>query len=669
MKRLQLILLFLFSLGLCAQTVDLTFQVDELKQKIWTTEHRERLIWMDSLSRLMRDSRGLPYDSIARQTIDYALELDSTRLAIIHTESLMAYIRKNLGKPEQAVQLFKDIKDSIPRNDFFSEMSSLYFEGAHCYSMLEHLEEAVNHYEQAYTFAFHAKDSTEMGILKDRIGMELCLMGDFQRAAATLEESVQILSRSDPELVWEPKATMSILYSQNGLQEEAKKIRMEIVAEAKKYENYNAIHYQFYNQAFDEMLHGDQKERIKYFDSARVYAPKLDNPIFLQETLVSQLSAYAENNMMEKAEMVKKELEEQRKKIAITPLDEYNLAMAQYEFAKNNYKKAAIWGEKEYDLLKNTQAYEGIYMVHDFLSKVYDSLGDLERSYTHFKAYHKIKDSIESVQKANGFSYYQALYETEKKDSEIETQKSEIALLNAKNRSKNLWMIFGGFGVVALFTIVYLWRVQHFSRKKQQMHMLFSRHLIKGQETERIRLARELHDGVGQKLVLLTKTVKQMGNCKVDSVAQNTLEELRSLSRQLYPAVLERLGLSGAIRSLVDEIDANTDIFFTHEIDNIDKTVTKETSLHLFRMIQEIINNTVKHSRAKTCFVNVEQEAKAIAVKIKDDGIGFVFRERLRESSSLGLRMLLERAKIIESKFQVDSEYMKGTTISLVIPT
>ena len=306
--------------------------------------------------------------------------------------------------------------------------------------------------------------------------------------------------------------------------------------------------------------------------------------------------------------------------------------------------------------------------VTSFLSTVYDKLGDNSKAFFHYKAYHDLRDSISSVQKVKGLSYYQTLYETEKRDAKIEAQSAEITLLDTQNKIKNQWIIFGGLGLIALFSISYLLRSRNFARNKQRLLTEYSQNLIKGQEEERSRLARELHDSVGQKLMLLTKKTKSVKNPEMESLAGNTLEELRSISRGLRPVALEQLGTTTAIQTLINEFDANTDIFFTHEIANVDTALTKETSLHLYRIIQEALSNMIKHAEAKAASVEIDLEDNEVKVVIKDNGKGFNFEEKIKEGKSLGMRTLLERAKIMNSKLRIKSEQGKGTSIFLTVP-
>lgn len=229
------------------------------------------------------------------------------------------------------------------------------------------------------------------------------------------------------------------------------------------------------------------------------------------------------------------------------------------------------------------------------------------------------------------------------------------------------WLFwFSAFTFISIAVLLFV----HFKNKADRKRSeVFTHNLIKAQEEERTRVARELHDSVGQKLMLLTKKTKTAGNPEMETLAGNTLAELRSISRGLHPANLERLGITVALRSLIDEIDNNTGIFFTHEIDNIDACLSKEASLHLYRIIQEVLNNMLKHSEAKSASVFLKRKGNIIETRIQDNGIGFDFSEKLKSGTSLGMKTLLERAKILNSKIEIKSLPNKGTTVILTIPT
>ncbi len=221
---------------------------------------------------------------------------------------------------------------------------------------------------------------------------------------------------------------------------------------------------------------------------------------------------------------------------------------------------------------------------------------------------------------------------------------------------------------IAFLSVIIIYGLNHKNKMEQQRLQQFSQDLIKTQEEERTRVARELHDSVGQKLMLLTKRTKSSGDNDLESLAGNTLEELRSISRGLHPATIERLGVTAAITSMINEVDKNTNIFFTSEIENIDAKLSKDVALHLYRIIQEVLNNMVKHAEAKAAFITIETNDNEIKATIKDNGKGFEFLKGSKKHKSLGMKTLMERAKIIKSKLTIESQINKGTTVQLITP-
>ena len=228
------------------------------------------------------------------------------------------------------------------------------------------------------------------------------------------------------------------------------------------------------------------------------------------------------------------------------------------------------------------------------------------------------------------------------------------------------WLFWVSILSISAFSIFLFYYYKNKAERKR--NEAYTHNLIKGQEEERTRVARELHDSVGQKLMLLTKKTKAIGNPEMEFLASNTLEELRTISRGLHPATLERLGPTAAIKTMIDEVDTNTTIFFTHDIEDIDACLSKEASLHLYRIIQEVLNNMVKHAEAKAASVTIEKKKNTIEAIIIDNGKGFEHAEKMKMSDSLGMKTLLERAKILHSKIDIKSQINKGTTVTLIIP-
>ena len=664
---LFLTIFFLSTGTTSAQDLELNRSVDELKTKIGLTEGGEKLKWMDSLCYLMYEEEIPGFEPLITETIQFALELDSTRLALWLAPKLLYHLSIEVAENERAIEVFFALESKFPKDQNYSEWGKFYVQGGDIYKAMGNFKEALPYYLEAQTFAEKANDSLLVAEAKVGISHAYSMRGDFQGAAAELDEAIQIYDKIDPNEATLAKRTLAILYAQNGLQEEAKKIREEVIDHARKIRDYDDLYGFFYDQSFDEYLYGSLEEQLRYLDSVEVYVAKLSDDYAIHQLLIAQLSAYSEKGLLDKATETWQKLNEGSKNGNASGLPEYNLAMGQYEFAMGNYAEAAIFGEKEYEAIKDTKSYLGIYLVNSFLSKVYDRLGYHKKAYDYLTVYTHVKDSVESVQKANGFSYYQTLLETEKKEAKIALQESEIQLLDAQNRAKSQLILFGGFGLLALFAIAVLAYSRYFNRKKSKLQTEFSQNLIKDREDQYSHISRELHDSVGQKLMLLVKKIKTEKEDDLQTLAQDSLNEIRSISHGLHPANLRHLGVSAALTSMVNTIDANTDIFFTNNIENIDGVLDAEKELHLYRIIQESLSNMIKHSGAKASSVIVEMKDDTIRAVVSDNGKGFAFSEKIRQGN-LGMKTLLERAKIIGSQLYVDSADQKGTRVELTVP-
>lgn len=222
-----------------------------------------------------------------------------------------------------------------------------------------------------------------------------------------------------------------------------------------------------------------------------------------------------------------------------------------------------------------------------------------------------------------------------------------------------LLVLLTGFAI-ALYL---LWQ----SSQKRKMQEQFSGALLVSQEEERTRIAKELHDSIGQQLTLIKRKAQHEDKEEIASLSHKTLEEVRSISRGLYPAFLKQLGLSESIEQLILEIDEDSSLFCTAEIDDIDSFFSKEESLNFYRFIQESVTNSLKHAAATNLSVVVKDVPTKVVLQIKDNGKGFDVSEAIK-NNSLGLKTLKERIRLLKGTMQIQSSPTKGTMIHCEIP-
>jgi signal transduction histidine kinase/ligand-binding sensor domain-containing protein len=234
--------------------------------------------------------------------------------------------------------------------------------------------------------------------------------------------------------------------------------------------------------------------------------------------------------------------------------------------------------------------------------------------------------------------------------------------------------------LAGLAYFIYRRRIAQFERAKKSQEEL-SRRLIELQEHERKRLAGDLHDSLSQNLVII-KNRAMMGLAKRDNIAHligqveeiaeaaaESLTEVREIATSLRPFQIDRLGLTKAVQSLIRKA-TTPNLEINSQIDNIDGILPPEMEINLYRILQESLNNIIKHSKANEAAVTIKKAEKRIKIEIKDNGQGFDTSKRAGESESgtgFGLTGMSERARILGTVLNVESAMGNGTTIRFQI--
>jgi len=218
-------------------------------------------------------------------------------------------------------------------------------------------------------------------------------------------------------------------------------------------------------------------------------------------------------------------------------------------------------------------------------------------------------------------------------------------------------------------------------QSEKNMRYLASQ-LLSAQEDERKRLSRELHDELGHALLalkLLVGSVEEQllpQQVELKKEAQKilefinaTIEEVRRLYLDLSPGDLEDLGLTTALRSLVDDFSQlQKHIRWTIKLGNLDGLFPLSTQTAIYRIVQEALTNIGKHANPKNVFLGIKREKESVSFTIKDDGIGFERQKVVNEKKTLGLLAMEERVKILGGAFELWSQENGGTKISFTIP-
>lgn len=243
------------------------------------------------------------------------------------------------------------------------------------------------------------------------------------------------------------------------------------------------------------------------------------------------------------------------------------------------------------------------------------------------------------------------------------------------------FLLLSGSFVGGMIFLFYRRRVARLERARAAQEA-FSQQLIESQERERKRIAAELHDSLGQNLLIIknrallgltpqapqTVSLEQLN--EISETATQAIEEVREIARNLHPYKLDRLGLTKALESIIEQAAAASEINFTSQIDPVNGLFSKEAEINLYRIVQESINNILKHSRATQVQLLVTRDQDSLSVEIRDNGVGFETGAILGEEGGrrgFGLAGITERARILGGKHTLYSSPGQGTTITLKI--
>jgi two-component system CheB/CheR fusion protein len=212
------------------------------------------------------------------------------------------------------------------------------------------------------------------------------------------------------------------------------------------------------------------------------------------------------------------------------------------------------------------------------------------------------------------------------------------------------------------------------SQTQSELRALAAR-LFNSQEDERRRVARELHDDIGQQLAVLELDVERLSK-KLDQDASGALAELqqkiarlssetRAISHRLHPSILEDLGLPEALKALMAEFAEHEQMPATFQSQNVPAEIARETAAVLYTIAQEALRNVVKHAGKTHVKVILEGKDKELSLEVRDFGDGF---DSEGSPQGLGLVSMAERARLVQGVFSVTSELGKGTTIAVRVP-
>jgi signal transduction histidine kinase len=325
--------------------------------------------------------------------------------------------------------------------------------------------------------------------------------------------------------------------------------------------------------------------------------------------------------------------------------------------------------------LEIVKKHEGLYQhtpiarenFWEFSYIVSKALKNYSKALYFLEKYNELRDSIGIHQKSL------AIAELEKKrliaaeDQLLENKELELKSIK---QAQELWVL-GGIIIVLMVSfisalIIYIRKNKHL-REEYKLKEKFNSDLIIATDNERARIAKDLHDGIGQELTFIRNSFSGPESELLKQLIDSALHHLREHVSNLYPHFLESLGLKDALTSLINQIDSTYHLFISHDI-HLKEEVSPQLTLNIYRIVQESFNNIIKHSKAQAAKIEIIEDEMGINLTIKDNGIGFSPNlVAVKSDSGLGLNSIKQRVSLLNGKLQIQSTGL-GTQIDIHIP-
>lgn len=333
------------------------------------------------------------------------------------------------------------------------------------------------------------------------------------------------------------------------------------------------------------------------------------------------------------------------------------------------YQKAISYCNKALSIAKSINALEIVECTYDSMSEAAAKAGDYKAAFEYHKLFSTTNSEFINIESTRQLSELNVKFETEKKQKLIQQQQFEIS-------KRNYWL-FGSF--VLLFLVLILGYLIYKNNKYKQERLLqrevykqqelASKSLFEGEQKERIRIARDLHDSIGQMLVVLKMKLSGVDKQEENlSILDKTILEVRNISHNLIPEALN-FGLMSAIDDLADKMNASGKIKISVNIleELRQHQFNEQNALSIYRIVQEVLSNMTKHADATDIKLEINKQNNKFVIMITDNGKGFEV-DKIKDSKGLGWKNINARLNMMDGKIEVSSEKLVGTKIEIIIP-
>jgi signal transduction histidine kinase/Flp pilus assembly protein TadD len=542
-------------------------------------------------------------------------------------------------------------------------------------------DSAEYYFLKTYKLSIERNYSTYTRFSINNMGMFYYNKGDYNKALDYFFKALKLAeqNKTNTKSYANPLNNIGLVYQKMKQYDKAFEYyyKATIIREKYNIEEDLPISYNNLGICYSEMDKEDSA--IYYFNKAIKFA-KINADKDEEAHAYSSLGTiYFENGDYKKAEKYYlRAIEENKTSVAIEITSNNNL-IGIY-FALKQYEKGIEYGKTTLELVKAyTQSKTPYgYETYKLLSLNFAGIGSTDSALHYIGLYKKQVDSLFSEENAKAINDLEVAYETEKKEADNQRLAKENAISEIKILNRNRWIII----ILSSLLILVFLNMYISQRKKRKAQaekdaaIIEEREkgmsaIIEAQEDERKRVAKELHDGIGQQISALNFNIQSLASkaneitpnlsnefSKIKTMNRDIGEEIRNISHRMMPRALTEFGLINAIEDMTEKSFSHSNIKCSFEHHNMNNRLPQNIEIGLYRITQELVNNIIKHSEATHVDIQLVKNDGHCILMVSDNGKGF---DKIN-SNGIGIQNINSRLNALNGELNFESEVSNGTT-------
>ncbi len=345
---------------------------------------------------------------------------------------------------------------------------------------------------------------------------------------------------------------------------------------------------------------------------------------------------------------------------------------------RGDYDSSVIYLRKATELARQLDLNQVLFYTLKDLADAYEKRGDLAESNQYLRAYLTVSDTLQQRNNRKMVMELEAGYQTQKKEARLAIQQKDI-----QEKKFTIWFLVGGLVTLAVISFLLYRNDQHkhkihlhrINELESQKMLMATEAVIKGEEQERTRLAKDLHDGLGGMLsgikysfqamkgnLIMTPENQQAFERSMDML-DSSIKEMRRVAHNMMPEALVKFGLDAALKDFCNDINESGVLKVNYLSNGLNDAVTDQTTaITVYRVVQELVNNTIKHAGATSAIVQIDHTRGKLTLTVEDNGKGFD-TSVLQQPGGIGWNNIQSRVDFLKGRLDVKSDENAGTSV------